>query len=95
MYVENEVLLSLEQISKYDKKVSDMVSDNEKRSDMYEDMLLTSLVRIAEKSLSDYDSASVSRMLYTVSDLERMCDHALHISLDTHSDKQMDYTKSQ
>ena len=43
-----------------------MVSDNEKRSDMYEDMLLTSLVRIAEKSLSDYDSASVSRMLYTV-----------------------------
>lgn len=77
------VLLSLEQISKYDKKVSDMVSDNEKRSDMYEDMLLTSLVRIAEKSLSDYDSASVSRMLYTVSDLERMCDHALHISLDT------------
>lgn len=77
------VLLSLEQISKYDKKVSDTVADNEKRSDMYEDMLLTSLVRIAEKSLSDYDSAGVSRMLYTVSDLERMCDHALHISLDT------------
>lgn len=77
------VLLSLEQISKYDKKVSDTVADNEKRSDMYEDMLLTSLVRIAEKSLSDYDSASVSRMLYTVSDLERMCDHALHITLDT------------
>lgn len=77
------VLLSLNQISKYDKKVSDTVADNEKRSDMYEDMLLTSLVRIAEKSLSDEDSARVSRMLYTVSDLERMCDHALHISLDT------------
>lgn len=77
------VLLSLEQIVSYDEKTSEAIAKNEKLSDMYEDMLLTGLVRIAEKSLSAADSKSVSRMLYTVSDLERMCDHALHISLDT------------
>lgn len=77
------VKTSLSQIENYSEKTSQAISENEKLSDMYEDMLLTSLVRVADKPLSDTDSRDVSRMLYTVSDFERMCDHAKHISLCT------------
>ena len=59
---------------------SETVEKNEQTSDRYEDILRTALCRIAKSPLSYADSLKVSRMLYTISDLERICDHALHIS---------------
>lgn len=80
---QSTVISALDQIMSYKSKATQIITENEKLSDMYQDMLLTGLVKIAEKSISAEDSSSVSRMIYTVSDLERMCDHALHITIDT------------
>lgn len=88
---QSTVISALDQIMSYKSNVSHTIAENEKLSDMYQDMLLTGLVKIAEKSISEQDSSSVSRMMYTVSDLERMCDHSLRISIGT--DELMSKTK--
>ena len=52
----------------------------EKLTDKYEDKLGTYLVRLSKEELTDSESHSVSRLLHTIGDLERISDHARNIS---------------
>ncbi len=47
--------------------------------DMYEDKLGTFLVNLSNKNLSDADSREVSKLLYSIGDIERIGDHAVNI----------------
>ena len=53
--------------------------EQESTLDFYEDKLGTFLVKVSSNSLSDSDNRKVSRMLHTISDFERLGDHAVNI----------------
>ena len=57
-----------------------LVGETESVIDRYEDKLGTYLMKITSKSLSQSQSEEVSKYLHTISDFERISDHALNIS---------------
>ena len=76
----NALVASIELISEYDQQKADYVRETETLTDKYEDKLGTYLVRLSSHNLTAEESHAVARMLHTLSDFERMTDHALNIS---------------
>ena len=70
---------SLDLIWDYNEDGAQFVRDTETLTDKYEDKLGTYLVRLSSNNLSEVDSHAVSRMLHSLSDMERISDHALNI----------------
>lgn len=64
----------------YNDKGYQSVVDMESTIDRYEDKLGTYLMKITSKSLSTTQSEDVSKYLHTISDFERISDHALNIA---------------
>ena len=58
----------------------DDVVQKEESLDQYEDKLSTYLVRLSGKDISDRDGREISKLLNTVSDFERIGDHAMNIA---------------
>ncbi len=73
------IMASLELVGSYDESKSQFVRDMETLTDKYEDKLGTYLVRLSSNNLSEDDSHAVSRMLHSLSDFERISDHALNL----------------
>ena len=73
------LLLSLELVSVYDEKAAADVSENEKLTDNYEDIISTYLVKLSSKTLSEENSKKIHLILHTISDFERIGDHAVNI----------------
>ncbi len=80
---------ALSLIQNFDAEKFQSVCDAESRIDTYEDRLGTYLVKLSALNLSQADSRTVSRMLHTIGDFERISDHAVDIA---HAAKEM-YTK--
>ena len=64
----------------YSDKGFQAVAETESLIDRYEDKLGTYLMKITSRSLSSAQSEEVSKFLHTISDFERISDHALNIS---------------
>ena len=64
---------------KYDEKTAEKIMENENALDNYEDKLGTYLVKLSGKALAYGDTKQVSKMLHTISDFERIGDHAVNI----------------
>ena len=64
----------------YSDKGFQSVAETESLIDRYEDKLGTYLMKITSRSLSSAQSEEVSKFLHTISDFERISDHALNIS---------------
>ena len=64
----------------YSDKGFDRVEELESVIDRYEDKLGTYLMKITMKSISTEQSEDVSKYLHTISDFERISDHALNIA---------------
>ena len=64
----------------YSEKAFQNVEETESLIDRYEDKLGTYLMKITSRSLSATQSEEVSKFLHTISDFERISDHALNIS---------------
>ena len=64
----------------YDAKIMEQVVELEDRTDRYEDALGTYLVKLSNQNLSVADNRLLNTLLYTVSDIERMGDHALSVA---------------
>ena len=64
----------------YSDKGFDRVEQLESVIDRYEDKLGTYLMKITVKSISTEQSEDVSKYLHTISDFERISDHALNIA---------------
>jgi len=56
------------------------VEESEKKVDRYEDELGTYLVKITQQELTSGQNKEVSKLLHTISDFERISDHAVNIS---------------
>ena len=78
-HTKTAIMASLELIGSYDEQKSQFVREMETLTDKYEDKLGTYLVRLSSNNLSEEDSHAVSRMLHSLSDFERISDHALNL----------------
>ncbi|MBP5158783.1 MAG: Na/Pi cotransporter family protein, partial [Lachnospiraceae bacterium] len=56
------------------------VEHNEDSIDKYEDKLGTYLIKISQNELNHEENKQISKLLHTVSDFERIADHALNIA---------------
>ena len=65
---------------KFDAAVMEQVVELEDKTDRYEDALGTYLVKLSNMNLSVSDNRILNTLLYTVSDIERMADHAMAIA---------------
>lgn len=78
--VKKSLQLSLEILLDYDGGKASMVTRLENAADRYEDVLGSYLVKLSSKDLSAKDSQSMSIILHSISDLERISDHAIDIA---------------
>ena len=67
-------------IENFDPEVMQQVIDLEDETDRYEDALGSYLVKLSGKRLSVEDNRILNTLLYTVSDMERLGDHALNVA---------------
>ena len=65
---------------KYEAGIMEQVVELEDKTDRYEDALNTYLVKLSGMNLSVHDNRILNTLLYTVSDIERMADHAMAIA---------------
>ena len=61
---------------KFEEGIMEQVIELEDKTDRYEDALNTYLVKLSGMNLSVSDNRILNTLLYTVSDIERMADHA-------------------
>ncbi len=77
----NEALtLAIPLYQDYDKKKVQTICEIEERVDQYEDVLGTYLVRLCAKPLAEHDNHVLTTLLHSISDLERMADHAVNLA---------------
>ncbi len=65
---------------KFEAGVMEQVVELEDKTDRYEDALNTYLVKLSGMNLSVNDNRILNTLLYTVSDIERMADHAMAVA---------------
>lgn len=63
----------------WDKCVAKEISETEKTVDKYEDVIGTYLVKLSSQEMSLQESRTISTILHTLSDFERISDHAKNI----------------
>ena len=64
----------------FDAAIMEQVVELEDKTDRYEDALGTYLVKLSGMNLSVSDNRILNTLLYTVSDIERMADHAMAVA---------------
>lgn len=74
------ILLSMDVFKEYSDKKIEKVIELEELVDKFEDSIGTYLVKLAPKDLSRDDSHLLSILLHSISDFERISDHAINIA---------------
>ena len=64
---------------KYDKITADSVEAAEQKIDIMEDKLATYMLKLSQKELTEADSNTITELLHTIGDFERISDHAINI----------------
>ena len=67
-------------LNAYDKETADSVLTMEERTDHFEDILGTYLVKLSAHAMSEQDSAQSAKLLRMISDFERIADHAVNLT---------------
>lgn len=76
---QDTILKAIQLTDQYDPSIVREVTKQEDMLDRYEDKLGTYLVRLSQRELTTEDSRKVSQLLRSISDLERIGDHAANI----------------
>ena len=71
--------LALEQLDHYTEARETAIAENEDKLDIYEDRLGRYLVKISQKGVSADNIRTVSRLLHSIGDFERIGDHAVNL----------------
>ena len=77
---EKALELAIGLTKQYDEKIMEQVVALEDETDFYQDALGTYLVKLSGRELSTQDNRMLNTLLYTISDLERIGDHAKNIA---------------
>ena len=70
---------SIDCLENYDAQIAESVREAEDKTDHYEDIIGTYLVKLSALQISDRDSAKAAMLLKVIGDLERISDHAANI----------------
>ena len=70
---------SLKVLEAYDKDAAEAVYHQETKTDKYEDMLSTYLVKLSSYQVSDADNAEAAKLLRLIGEFERIADHSINI----------------
>ena len=73
------IMLALSLFDDYKEEVCDKVVEYEGIVDKYEDELGTYMVKLSSHDMTEEDSKTLSRLLHSIGDFERISDHALNI----------------
>lgn len=94
--VNKSIQLSIECLLEYDGDKAKEVIRLEEVIDKYEDVIGSYLVKLSSKNLSKSDSQSMSLILHSISDFERISDHALEVVESSRKIKKnkLDFTKN-
>ncbi|MCR5731375.1 MAG: Na/Pi cotransporter family protein [Sphaerochaetaceae bacterium] len=74
------MVLTIENQDSYSKDKADRIIALEEKCDLFEDKVGTYLVKLAGKDLSTQDSHTLSILLHSISDIERISDHSINIA---------------
>ena len=77
---QKNLIRSMELLDKFSQEKYDKIQRREDKVDRYEDKLGTYLVKITQQELTSGQNKEVSKLLHTISDFERISDHAVNIS---------------
>ena len=70
---------SIKILTLYTDKLAEDIREKEEKTDRYEDMLGTYLVKLSSNRVSYADSAEVTELLKMIGDFERISDHAVNV----------------
>ena len=71
---------SLALFEKYDAKRAQAIRDDEKKVDVYEDVLGSYLVKLSSRDMDERDSHELTKLLHLIGDFERISDHAVNLA---------------
>ena len=76
----NAMHLAMGLTKKFEADIMEQVVELEDKTDRYEDALNTYLVKLSGMNLSVSDNRILNTLLYSISDIERMADHAMAVA---------------
>jgi phosphate:Na+ symporter len=74
------VFISLDQLFDYKEETAARIIELENLVDSYEDELSAYMVKLSNRDLNEADSRTLSILLHSIGDFERISDHAVNIS---------------
>lgn len=77
---QKNLIRSMELLDIFSQEKYDKIQRREDKVDRYEDKLGSYLVKITQQELTPSQNKEVSKLLHTISDFERISDHAVNIS---------------
>lgn len=95
-YASGALKKAIDCVMEFDPKAAQEVRESEDKTDKYEDMLGTYLLKLGAEPLSDAASEEVTELLKLIGDFERIGDHAVNIieSAEEMHDKQFEFSRS-
>ena len=80
----------------YTPALAEEVREKEDKSDHYEDILSSYLVKLSSRKISESDSAEAAKLLKVIGDFERISDHAVNLveSAEEMKAKELEFTQS-
>lgn len=75
----DNLVMSVRMLKQYNPKIAEIINKNEARIDKYQDVLGSFLQKLSGKNLNDEDSNKISQLILSISDFEKIADHAAHI----------------
>ena len=95
-YASGALKKAIDCVMEFDPKSAQEVRESEDKTDKYEDMLGTYLLKLGAEPLSDAASEEVTELLKLIGDFERIGDHAVNIieSAEELHDKQLEFSRS-
>ena len=95
-YASGALKKAIDCVMEFDPKAAQEVRESEDKTDTYEDMLGTYLLKLGAEPLSDTASEEVTELLKLIGDFERIGDHAVNIieSAEEMHDKQLEFSRS-
>lgn len=86
--------IGLDNLFDPNRKNADRIRELEDKTDHYEDILGTYLIKLSKNQISDTDSATVSRLLKVIGDYERIADHSINLleSADELAEKKIEFS---
>jgi len=84
----------LESLQGYSPELASSIHEKEERTDHYEDILGTYLVKLSIRQISETDSREAAKLLKIIGDFERISDHAVSLLLSAEEmrDKNLEFT---